>query len=1034
MLPTQIVNLPIAGGLNEAVDARALEPPGAWLTVDNWVYDQAGALRKRNGYGAAGRSIPAVGASLPGTDHLDVYGAQIVSYGTAAVDGVPHICTYSPGAGAWGHQGWAIPASTRRTPVHRGPVGALNGHVARVYALVMHAWRSGDVGLFFKVTDASTDTVLVSESIISPHISAFTLFEAGGEFILVGYDQSAGHLSGYRFDRTAMAWGPPVTLYTPGGALCFDACPLPNGKFAVVVGDAALFSYELRSWAVATMTSVASNTQNLWPISLDAVAVQHRNGVIAIATGRSGPGDVGLSCHNGTTLAPTCVNAAVYAGMVTLEAISVGFTPGGAPLVCWQGQAVANESALSCQRMTTAGAPVGTRRWLYGATIAGKPFVQGSATYLLAHGAALLCLTDTSTDTLPLTLCGSVAAGEDVGYASPVLSLVWPHPFPQAWTVDGQWVFPLTVLTGAGATPGVSNTGIDRALVDFRPQQPGLWLSSAAQGCLATSGGLVGWFDGQSHTELGFAFAPQFLATTVQGPGTGTIKGAAAPNNGYLYTACYEWQDEAGNTHRSAFSTPQRVVVDLANNFTKIDLTIRGLHFTRKGNPASGLVRYPRVAIYRTTIGTTFPFYRLTPPIANFYAQAVITKPDTWAVTYTDDTDDAQLVNNAYGEILLEEQGGPLNNEFPPPALHTCTHKNRLWIVSADDDHAVWFSKMFVRGEGPGFNVLQQVRIDDSPDGITALASLDDKLVIFTPSRIYYVVGDGPADTGTNGSFSDPFLVTSAAGCLDARSVVTFDGGVAFKSRGGMYVLNRSLQVEFFGANVQETFRAYNNVLAVAHDPDRSWLVWLCGVTEVQGEVFGPKSIFLVHDYLRKAWFTWTTAAADADGVLAQVMVAGQHVWADHTTLALEGGGVGPAGFGTAGYDPGDTWITSTLETPWLKFAGMAGFERVRHVVFTGQRMSPHALQVELKNDFDETTLQTQSFDATGATTLVGLPVERLDVHVRYQKASAIKVRLSDAGPDVPVAGYPAGYLIAGLSLETGAKQGRAKLPQPNRR
>jgi hypothetical protein len=209
--------------------------------------------------------------------------------------------------------------------------------------------------------------------------------------------------------------------------------------------------------------------------------------------------------------------------------------------------------------------------------------------------------------------------------------------------------------------------------------------------------------------------------------------------------------------------------------------------------------------------------------------------------------------------------------------------------------------------------------------------------------------------------------------------------------------------------------------------------VWLCKGTFTRPTETGTETIartlFIVFDYLRKAWFTWSMGTSDpTGGITGQTFWNGAHAWCDASTVDLEN-------FGTPGLDPGAAWITSSLETPWLKVASMGGRQRVKHVLITCERNTGHVVHAYVSNDFNDNILQSQAWDATsGGPVVVEGSSERLDLHVKYQKCSAIKVRLFDSFSGDYEATGPSGFSIAGLTMRVGVEQGQAKVPAPNRR
>src|SRR5262249_49074601 len=113
-----------------------------------------------------------------------------------------------------------------------------------------------------------------------------------------------------------------------------------------------------------------------------------------------------------------------------------------------------------------------------------------------------------------------------------------------------------------------------------------------------------------------------------------------------------------------------------------------------------------------------------------------------------------------------------------------------------------FYSGDYQQGQGPWFSSFQQFRVDIGGD-CTALASTEDKLIIFKADRIFKVFGRGLNALGQSSDLTTPAPITADCGCIDPRSVVIMPKGIMFLSAKGIYLLTRDEQVIFLGANVQ---------------------------------------------------------------------------------------------------------------------------------------------------------------------------------------------------------------------------------------
>ena len=108
-----------------------------------------------------------------------------------------------------------------------------------------------------------------------------------------------------------------------------------------------------------------------------------------------------------------------------------------------------------------------------------------------------------------------------------------------------------------------------------------------------------------------------------------------------------------------------------------------------------------------------------------------------------------------------------------------------------------------VNGQGVGFNLRFQKPVDPAGGDVTALGFMDDKTIIFKQRRTFAFFGDGPLPTGAQDTFSKPQLVTTDMGCDNQRSLESTDLGLMLESEKGIYLLDRSLQSVYIGADVE---------------------------------------------------------------------------------------------------------------------------------------------------------------------------------------------------------------------------------------
>jgi hypothetical protein len=433
-----------------------------------------------------------------------------------------------------------------------------------------------------------------------------------------------------------------------------------------------------------------------------------------------------------------------------------------------------------------------------------------------------------------------------------------------------------------------------------------------------------------------------------------------------------------------------------------VDLTIPTLRYTAKKAPARTEII---ASVYRTTAGGTL-FYKVSSDTSPLYND---TSVDT--ITFTDTLADASIQSRP----LLYTTGGTLENIAPPACNVVKSFKNRLFLAGLENSNDVLFSKEFVADEGVAFSDLLRVSVNASGGGITALATLDEKLVIFKSTGIFILTGQGPTDTGAQNDFQSPQQVSSDVGCSEPESVVETPMGVMFKARRGIYLLDRGLNVSYIGDKVEQ-FNALN-VSGAVLVPEFNHVRF----TTEEGTT-------LVYDYLFRLWTTFTNQAA-----VSAVF------WDDAYCFLRSDGEVWKES--TSSYADNGTPVKTRIETSWISTAGLQGFQRIYRAQVLGEYVGEHYLKVSVAYDFEAFYRETFTIDASGATVSSAYGSEspygsgvfggqengvyQLECSVARQKCSSIKFLIEDYFPSSQATG---GFKISALTLTAGVKQGLNKL------
>lgn len=588
-----------------------------------------------------------------------------------------------------------------------------------------------------------------------------------------------------------------------------------------------------------------------------------------------------------------------------------------------------------------------------------------------------------------------------------------------------------------------TGTGVQSSTITFTlAARPKLYLGNN----LHYGGGILWMYDGTFPIEHGYNIYPEGLTGTNTTTGGAIGIGASTSTvNQVQYTAIYEWIDNQGQLHRSATAIPvtDTLPIITATTFTgnttintttvsaissltglvqgqvitntnfpsgtyitaivgagiitvsqPATATSTGSSFTTKDTGTATIIvptlrltgkTNVMIVIYRTTNNGTI-FYRLNNPQSPLY-----NNPAADTVSYTDTLADAFLIQNEQ----LYTTGGEVDNIAAPAISALTSYRNRAAYLTPEDPYSWGYSKQVISGSPVEFNSeLFTEEVDPKGGPLSALAEMDDKLILFKNNSIFYVVGEGPTPSGLNNDYQDPQIISTDTGCLNQNSIVLTPIGLMFQSPKGIYLLSRGLAVSYIGAEVE----FYNNQTVT------SALL----VTSLNQIRFTMNSgIMLVYDYYFQQWSVFTNLNA-ADSTLFQ----NEHVFITPT------GGINQEDM-TVFTDNGN-FIPLFIKTSWLSLAGLQGFERIYKMLLLGNYKSAHTLNVGVSFDFNPTLYPMGPIPVLSDP---GLYQYRL--FMPYQKCETFQFTINDS----QVSPYGEGFSISAITLEVGSKQGLNKLP-----
>lgn len=471
--------------------------------------------------------------------------------------------------------------------------------------------------------------------------------------------------------------------------------------------------------------------------------------------------------------------------------------------------------------------------------------------------------------------------------------------------------------------------------------------------------GALEMYDGANVVEHGFHLFPEnIIAATTS---TGNLSSGS-----YGYQVTYEWVDNQGQTHRSA---PSPVVSVTVTAGQAVVLSIPTLRVTAKQNAV--------IAIYRTAVNGSI-YYRIN--------GLTTTANDTTAdsVSYTDTLSDSSIIgdNQLYTTGEIENIAAPATNELQ-------AFKNRMFLIPSEDPYSFWYSKKVIPGSPVEFSDVFVQNVGSIGGPLIGIALMDDKAILFKGTTIYYQIGDGPAASGANNDFSDPIFITSDCGLVDLNSVVVMPRGLMFKSKKGIYLIDRGMNASYIGADV-ESYNA-DTVLSAQLIPKTNEVRFLLN-----------SGVILMYDYFVGQWSVFSTINGVSDTIFNDL----QHYLDSSGVVHRET---------PATYLDGAAPVLMSFSTSWIKLSQLQGYQRAYFFYLLGEYISAHQLSVSVAYDYSSSSSQTTLITPTNT---VPDTLERWRIFLARQRCQAIQIAVQEVYGGTP----GAGFTLSGVSFIVGLK------------
>lgn len=1001
MLAKQPVSINFSKGLDTKTDPYQVQI-GSFLSLVNSVFTKGGLLQKRNGYGTLG--------NLPGSSYLTTFGGNLTGIGTS-------IQAFSQASETPVNKGNFQPLSVNVSPVARSAINqtqcdtviAANGLLCAVYTEI----NSGTAAYKYSVQDSITGQNIINPTVIPVSSGVVTgsprVFLLGGYFI-VAFTNVISAVSHIQY--IAISTSNPTTVTSNADIVAAYVSATTLSWDGVIVGSNLFISYNTTtggqqvaikslsaslalsspvgfSGSIATVMSVCVDVSNsLNPVIYSSfydsasstgfvVAVDQNLNKLMTATEIITTGSVpAMTCvaQNGivTTAFELAHNYSYDSSIPThfTQAVSVTLP--------------ATVTTGTVGSITTVARSVG---------IASKAFIFGGTEYLLTAYQSPLQSTYFLMD-----FSGNIISRFAYENGGGYLNTGLPYAQVNGSAVTIAYLYKDLISTTApvlSATIGApsviniySQTGVNMASINFGASA----LSVSEIGAnLSLSGGMLWAYDGQTINEQGFHLFPDSVEVS-----TSTMGGSIAAQQ-YYYQVIYQWTDAQGNIIQSAPSVPETITTTGSSSANTIDIpTIRLSYKT-------GV----KIMIYRWSAANEV-YYQITSISA-----PTLNDPTTDSIAYVDTQADSAIVGNS----ILYTAGGVVEDTPGPASTATALFDDRLWLIDAEDQNLLWYSKQIIEGTPVEMSDLFTLYIapstgaQGSTGNLKCLFPMDDKLILWKKDAIYYINGTGPDNTGANSQYSQPIFVSSTVGSANQNSIVFTPNGLMFQSDKGIWLLGRDLSTSYIGAPVED-FNQYS-VNSAQNIP---------GTNQVRFTL--SNGVTLMYDYFYEQWGSFEGVPA-----VSSTLYQGLHTSIDSSGQVSQ---ETPENY----LDNGNPVLLSFI-TSWINLAGLQGYQRAYFFYLLGTYLTPHKLNLQISYDYNsspsQSTLISPDNFSSGVPSPYGSPpapfgsqsnIEWWRVFFTKQRCTSFQITLNEVYD--PSFGVPAGQglTLSGLNMIVGVKKG----------
>lgn len=986
-LQKQNFSITFGQGLDTKTDPK-LVVPGKLLELENAVFKKGGSLSKRNGYKQISANI-VDGTTVPTADALGKYNEELLLFGANK------IYSYSDATGRWIDKGSCSSFDVSTRQIVKNTYTQTQSDSAYNNGVSVYAWVDGRGGVYASVFDETTNTPILVDQLLDASASRVKCLAFFG-YLYVFYYVS-GSLKVRRVNpQQATAFDAAVTISSSVNTSNphYDVILLNPTTMVWAHNDTTANNIKLggldyncavpASPASIFINEAATDCINLWSNGQQKIFVFWHN-----ASGvRYAVYNNGFAVLKSPSLVENIAGVRNITAHIKADnsTVQVYYEIQGATddLNYIKTTTVTASAASGVSTVFQRGCGLWTKAWTKYLASDLSLSTKPERSYV-----GILGLQKEQTTYFVLRDDGYIVAKMQPSLADG--KTAYAASLQNVWNYDDIYGFSILnkVLLSTDNGTFYNVTGVARTRLDFT--SPNSFINVQIAGNTHIGGGVLNIYDGQSVVEHGFHYAPVITATSQSASGNLTQSGV------YSYIATYEWTDNSGQRHISAPSLPVKVTMTGTNQ--QVTCTIATLRQTEKNSHRTA----PIIALYRTENAGSI-YYRVSTLTSPTYNDKTVD-----SVTITDTLADTSLINRE----LLYTTGGVVDNALTVNGSIPIIYKDRLFIGGTENKNEIFYSKPKVYGQpveiGAGFTL----EVDPQGGDVTAMATLDDKLIFFKNDRMLLTTGDGPNATGTIGGYNEPQLISTDSGCTVAKSIAYVPDGLMRMTKKGIYKLNSALQNEYIGAPVEQ-FNT-ETISQATLKADRNQVRFLTSTGNC-----------LVYDYYFGQWSTFS----NHKGVSSLI-------WKDNYVYLNNVGKVLKEVDGF--YQDIDAAFKIKIVTGWLSLAGISGFKRVYDVAFLADYKSSHILKMSVGYDFanawtseiifaPDTGLDINTY---GQDAIYGTSSPYGGVNSSYQfkasltqqKCTSLRFMIEEVTTSA-TAGSQEGFVMTALSLLFGIKGG----------